>query len=99
MKTTIQFVNCKNNSTAEQLIQKKLDKLENKFDFIVSGAITFKEENDPTGKGKICAVELQIPGPNVHASSNEESMEAAAAETVRDLEKQLKKRKAEMQPY
>ncbi|HET7361686.1 MAG TPA: HPF/RaiA family ribosome-associated protein [Salinimicrobium sp.] len=99
MKTTIQFVNCNNKPTAADLVQRKLDKLENKFDFIVSGAVTFTEENDSTGKGKLCSIELQIPGPNVRASSNEESLEAAAAETVKDLEKQLKKEKAKMQSY
>ncbi|HET8855862.1 MAG TPA: HPF/RaiA family ribosome-associated protein, partial [Salinimicrobium sp.] len=86
-------------SSAEQLVQKKLDKLENKYDWIISADVTFREENNTAGNGKICTIELQIPGPNVRAYSNEESFEAAAAETIKDLEKQLKKRKAEMQKH
>ena len=96
MKADIQFVHAETKSSATQLVQRKLDKLEEKYDWIISASVMFKEEKSTNGKGKICAIELSLPGPKVHASSNEESFEAAAAETVRDLEKQLKKRKAEM---
>lgn len=99
MKTHIQFVHSDTHLSAEQLVQRKLDKLENKYDWIIGADVLFKEENDATGKGKICAVELNLPGPRIHASSNDESFEAAAAETVKDLERQLKKRKAEMKSY
>lgn len=99
MKTNIQFVHSETKISAEQLVQKKLDKLENKYDWVISADVLFKEEKSTNGKGKVCAIELSLPGPKIHASSNEESFEAAAAETVRDLEKQLKKRKAEMQSH
>jgi len=99
MKTNIQFVHSDTKLSAEQLVQRKLDKLENKFDWIISADVMFKEEKSTNGKGKVCAIELSLPGPKIHASSNEDSFEAAAAESVRDLEKQLKKRKAEMQSH
>ena len=99
MKTNIQFVHSETKSSAEQLVQRKLDKLENKYDWVISADVMFKEENSTSGKGKICAIELSLPGPRIHASSNEDSFEAAAAESVRDIEKQLKKRKAEMQSH
>jgi ribosomal subunit interface protein len=99
MKTNIQFVHSETKISAEQLVQRKLDKLENKYDWIISADIMFKEEKSTDGKGKVCAIELSLPGPKIHASSNAESFEAAAAESVKDLEKQLKKRKAEMQSH
>lgn len=99
MKTRIQFVHSETNASAEELVQRKLDKLENKYDWVIGADVLFKEENDTTGKGKVCAVELDLPGPKIHAKSNEESFEAAAAQTVSDLERQLKKRKAEMKSY
>jgi putative sigma-54 modulation protein len=99
MKTQIQFVNTDSQLSAEQLVQRKLDKLETKYDFIISADVLFKEENDNTGKGKTCAIRLSLPGPIIHASSNEESFEAAAAESVRDVEKQLKKKKEEMKDH
>ena len=99
MKTHIQFVNSDTQHSAEQLVQRKLDNLENKYDWVISADVMFKEEKSTNGKGKVCAIELSLPGPRIHASSNEDSFEAAAAETVRDIEKQLKKRKAEMQNH
>jgi ribosomal subunit interface protein len=99
MKTNIQFVHSDTKLSAEQLVQRKLDKLENKFDWIISADVMFKEEKSTNGKGKVCAIELSLPGPKIHASSNEDSFEAAAAESVKDIEKQLKKRKAEMQSH
>lgn len=99
MKTNIQFVHSETKHSAEQLVQRKLDKLETKFDWIISADVMFKEEKSTNGKGKVCAIELSLPGPKIHASSNEESFEAAAAQTVNDIEKQLKKRKAEMQSH
>lgn len=97
MKTNIQFVHADRSPSAEQLIQKKLDKVENKYDGIINADVLFKEEKDTTaGRGKICAVELNLPGPRIHASSNEESFEAAAAETIKDIERQLRRRKTEM---
>ena len=99
MKTHIQFVHVDSQPSVEQLVQRKLDKLENKYDWIISADILFKEEKDNTGKGKVCAIKLSLPGPLIHASSNEETYEAAAVETVNDLEKQLKKRKQEIKSH
>ena len=99
MKTNIQFVNSETKASAEQVVQRKLDKLENKYDWIISADVMFREEKSTSGKGKACAIEISLPGPKIHASSNEDSFEAAAAESVKDIEKQLKKRKAEMQNH
>ncbi|MGI0106345.1 HPF/RaiA family ribosome-associated protein [Salinimicrobium sp. WS361] len=99
MKTNIQFVHADTKLSAEQLVQRKLDKLENKYDWIISADVMFREEKSTNGNGKTCAIELSLPGPKIHASSNSDSFEAAAAETVKDLEKQLQKRKAEMQSH
>lgn len=99
MKTNIQFVHSETNYSAEQLVQKKLEKLEDKFDWIISADVLFKVENDTAGKGKVCAIELHLPGPRIHASSNDESFEAAAAATINDLKRQLQKRKEEMKSY
>ena len=99
MKTNIQFVHAESKLSAEQLVQRKLDKLETKYDWIISADVMFKEEKSTNGKGKVCAIELSLPGPKIHASSSDESFEAAAAGTVGDLEKQLRKRKAEMQSH
>lgn len=96
MKTNIQFVHSDPSLSVEQLVQRKLDKLETKYDFIIGADVQFKVENDNTGKGQICAIRLSLPGPLIHASANAETFEAAAVETVNELERQLRKRKEEM---
>lgn len=99
MKMNIQFVHTAPNTDIENFVQKKLGYLSEKYDWLIKARVVIKEENDPTPKGKICEIELSAPGPRIYASSNEESFEASVAETIRDLEKQLKKRKGNIKPY
>lgn len=75
------------------IVSRKLEKLGKKYDWIISADVFFKLENDPTGKGKICEMRLSAPGPRLFAKSDTDNFEKAAAETIRDLEIQLKKRK------
>ena len=64
-----------------------------KFDWIIKAEVHFeKEQHDPI-KGKICKIELSVPGPRIFATSNEDNYEKAVKHTIKDLEKQLKKRK------
>ena len=93
MEYTIQFVQTETVETAEQLAIKKLDKLGSKYSEIISAQVFFKEEKGSNGKGKICDIRLSLPGPQVFASSDEDSLEAAVAETIRDLDRQLAKRR------
>ncbi|MCO6479622.1 MAG: ribosome-associated translation inhibitor RaiA [Phaeodactylibacter sp.] len=93
MQTTIQFVGARQIDAVEELTQKKLDKLARKFNWIIRADVFFKEEGGSDGKGKVCDIRLSVPGPRIHATSNEASFEAAVAETISDLERQLKKRK------
>ncbi len=72
----------------------KLNKLGEKYQWIVNARVFFKKENDPAGNGKICEIELGMPGPNIFASSRETNFELAAKETTLEIEKQLQKRKA-----
>ncbi|MCX2764233.1 ribosome hibernation-promoting factor, HPF/YfiA family [Aquimarina muelleri] len=99
MKTNIQFVQMPTSETMKIYVQERLDKLFKKYDWIIRADVFFKKENDPKGKGKICDVELSLPGPKIYATSNAEKFEMAFKETLNDLEKQLKKRKQEMKPY
>jgi len=75
-------------------VTKKLNKLGDKFDFIINANVFFKSENDPRGDSHICEIELSIPGPKTFASSKERNFELAAKNSISDLTKQLEKRKA-----
>lgn len=99
MKIKVQFVKLPTSEHLEAFVLKKLLKLGEKYDWIIGADVFFKQENDPKGKGKICEIKLSHVGSMIFAFSNEKSFEEATAETIRDLEKQLEKRKNEMKPY
>ena len=99
MKVNIQFVQTTQEKWAEELVNEKLDDLGQKYDWLIRADVFFKEEKDTDGKGKICEIRLSLPGPRIFASSDEDSFENSVAETIRDLEVQLKKRKAQMSTH
>ncbi len=99
MKTNIQFVQMPTSESMEEYVHEKLNKLYKKYDWVIKSDVSFKKENDPKGEGKICDVELSLPGPKIYATSNEKNFEMAFKESLGDIEKQLKKRKQEMKPY
>jgi len=99
MEAIFQFVQLAKSERLEDLTQKKLDKLENKYDWIIRADVFFKKQDGMEPKGFICNIKLSVPGPQVFAESNETSFEAAMAETVSDLDRQLSKRKAQMKTH
>jgi putative sigma-54 modulation protein len=99
MEAIFQFVQLTKSERLEELTQKKLDKLENKYDWIIRADVFFKKQDGMDPKGFICNIKLSVPGPQVFAESNETSFEAAMAETVSDLDRQLSKRKAQMNTH
>lgn len=99
MDALFRYVKLDKSEKLESFTQKKLNKLEERYDWIISGEVHFKKEEPQAPKGYICNISLSGPGQNIFAESNEESFEAAAAETVKDLERQLEKRKGQMKSY
>ena len=99
MEINIQFVKMQTSEHMEAFVTKKLKRLAKKYDWIINVDVFYKLENDPKRKGKICDMQLSLYGPRIFASSNEVTFEEATDKTIKDLEKQLKKRKKEMKPY
>lgn len=99
MDTIFEFVNIDKSQTLEAYAQKKLDKLENKYDWIIRANIYIKQDENQKPNGYISEIRLSVPGPEIFAQSNEDSFEASVAETVRDLERQCSKRKAKMSSH
>lgn len=98
MKTQYSFVDLDQSDALQNYTQEKLDKLEKKYDFIVQAEIHFKKDvKEPDGF--ICNILLSAPGPRLFSESRDTSFEAAAANTVKDLDKQLEKRKDQMKSY
>ena len=99
MTVNFQYVNTDVSETLSDFIQKRLDKLGDKFEFIISAQVYIKHNDNEHDAGKICNIELSLPGPRIFATSNERTYELAVNETIADLTRQLKKRKQTFKTY
>lgn len=93
MDINIQFVKMKTSESMKAYVTKKLQKIAEKYEWVIRTDVFFKLENDPTEKGHICEMEVSLPGPKIFAKSDEKNFEMAVKETISDIEDQLKKRK------
>ncbi|MFS4456951.1 ribosome hibernation-promoting factor, HPF/YfiA family [Maribacter sp. 2304DJ31-5] len=97
MNINFEYDDVKASNRLEILAAKKLDKLLDKFDFIVRADVFFKKENTSSpDTGSICNIRLSTPGPRLFAEASNSSFEASIAESVDELLRQLHKRKAKM---
>lgn len=99
MEAIFEFVNLEKSQNLEAFTQKKLDKIENKYNWIVRANVYFKKDENQKPRGYITEIRLSAPGPEIFAQSNENSFEASIAETVSDIERQCSKRKAKMSTH
>ena len=93
MTVNIQFINLDHSDSLAAFTKEKLNKLAEKYDWLISADVFFKEEGTNPEKGKICNIKLNIPGTQIFATSDEKNYELSVKETIRDLEIQLKKKK------
>ena len=93
MTINIQYVHMTTSEAMNEYVTEKLNKLGKKYDWIIGAEVQFAVEHNDKTKGKICKMELSLPGPRIFASSNEDNYEDAVKNTISDLGKQLKKRK------
>ena len=93
MTINIQYVHMATSEAMNEYVTNKLDKLGKKFEWVIGAEVHFQVENNAKIDGKICKIELSLPGPRIFATSNERNYELAVKKTLKDLEIQLKKRK------
>lgn len=97
MNINFEYDDVKASERLEIMVGKKLEKLEDKYDFIIRSDVFFKTENtSEQDTGKICSIRLSMPGPRLFAETSGASYEAAIAESIEDLERQLRRRKEKM---
>ncbi|MFK2820048.1 ribosome-associated translation inhibitor RaiA [Flavobacteriaceae sp. LMIT009] len=99
MTINIQYVHMATSEAMNEYVKGKLQKLSRKYEWLIGAEVHFEVEHNAKQKGKICKMELSLPGPRIFASSNEDNYEDAVKNTIKDLEKQLKKRKNTFQTY
>ena len=92
MVVNIQYQKMSASESLSRLLLKKLDRLGKKYQWVIKASVLFKEENDRTGEGKVCEIELSAPGPRLFAKTNTDNYEKSMAETVNELKRQLEKR-------
>jgi len=93
MTVNFQYVDVDVSETLSAFAEEKLNKLFSRYEFLISATVRFKIDDNSHTKGKICDIELSLPGPRIFATSDEKKHEVAVRETISDLERQLKKRK------
>lgn len=99
MTVNFQYVNVDVSETLSAFTEEKLRKLFNRYEFLISATVHFKQDENQHDSGKICSMELSLPGPRIYATSNESNFEVSVRETIRDLERQLEKRKQVFKTY
>ena len=100
MMINIQYVNMATSEAMNEYVTGKLEKLAKKYDWIINAQVHFRVEHDSKKqKGRVCKIELSVPGPRIFAESYEINYEVAVKNTLKDLETQLKKRKQTFQTY
>lgn len=97
MNINFEYDDVKASDRLEILAGSKLEKLEDKYDFIIRADVFFKAENTSEQEtGKICKIRLSLPGPRLFAEASHDNYAASIAEAITDLERQLRKKKERM---
>lgn len=100
MNINFEYHGVKASNRLEIFTANKLEKLFDKYQFIVRADVFFKTENtsDPE-TGMICGLRLSAPGPRLFAESSKGNFEAAITESCTELERQLIKKKGKMKSF
>ena len=93
MTINMQYVQMPESESLSKIVTLNLQKMAHKYQFVIRADVFFKQGQGKDGNDKICEIQLSAPGPRIFAKSTENNFEKAAAETISDLERQLRKRK------
>lgn len=93
MKITVQSIHFNADQKLLDFIQKKVDKLDQFFDQIISGEVYLKLENVEDEANKISEIKLIVPGGTMFAKEQCKSFEEATDLAIESLRKQITKHK------
>ncbi|MFO7703440.1 ribosome hibernation-promoting factor, HPF/YfiA family [Psychroflexus maritimus] len=97
MDINFNYVHVTASERLEEFTTKKLNKLFERYNWIVRAEVFFKKENtSEQDKGMICDIKLSAPGQNMFASSSEKNFESAISSSIEDVTRQLRKKKEKM---
>ncbi|WP_256004204.1 MULTISPECIES: ribosome hibernation-promoting factor, HPF/YfiA family [Pedobacter] len=93
MKVTVQSIHFNADKKLLDFIQRKVDKLDQFFDQIISGEVYLKLENVEDEANKISEIKLIVPGGTMFAKEQCKSFEEATDLAIESLRKQITKHK------
>ena len=93
MKVHTQSVHFSADAKLISFIEKKLNKLDQFFDRIVSANVTLKLENSGQVKDKVAEVKINIPGTILYAKETSKTFEASIDSSISSLKRQVLKYK------
>lgn len=100
MDVNFEYNNVKASNELEDYSKERLNKLTDKYEFIVRSEVFFKIENTPTNDtGKVSEIKISVPGSNLFAESSKENFKASFADAIDKVKRQLEKRKDKMQAH
>ena len=93
MKVHTQSVHFSADAKLISFIEKKLNKLDQFFDHIVSANVTLKLENSGQVKDKIAEIRINIPGTVLYVKETSKTFEASIDCAISSLKRQVVKHK------
>ena len=99
MKVNTQSVNFNADARLIDFIQKRMDKLDQYYDKVISTDIYLKVENTSDKENKIFEARVYIPGDSLVVKKQCKTFEEGTDMAVASLERQLKKRKEKLRAH
>lgn len=99
MKIRVQSIHFTADVKLLDFIQKKVDKLDQFFDQIISGDVYLRLEKTEDEANKISEIKLAIPGNDLFAKEQCKSFEEATDKAVESLRRQLEKYKEKVRSH
>lgn len=96
-KVRIEAVHFTVDSKLAELIEEKLEKLNQFFDHIINSEVILKVDKKESHDNKIVEIKMHVPGKELFAKKQDDSFEKAADEAVEALRRQIKKHKEKLQ--
>lgn len=99
MKIRVQSIHFTADVKLLDFIQKKVDKLDQFFDQIISGEVFLRLENTDDEANKIVEIKLIIPGNDLFAKEQCKTFEEATDKSIESLRRQIEKRKEKVRSH
>ncbi|MEH6679200.1 MAG: HPF/RaiA family ribosome-associated protein [Sediminicola sp.] len=93
MEIEYEYKNITKNCYFEDILEDKLTTFSKKHPFVNRVRVLFKFDHLLVEGGSICKIMVDGPAPYLTSSSNEASFELAICSAVRELERELEKRR------